>query len=225
MKNSFILPKCPIKIAGKDFNNNKEKAEVFVENYAKISYLDQISCNDEPLDSDDSSDQDEPHESMNTNITLNELEDALRCLKNKKSAVGNDGISYTLLANLPKKWQLYVLNFLQKCWSLGKIPQVWKTSIIIPILKQGKTRTDPLSYRPIALTSHFCKLFEKIILGLILSHCNKHNIIPVEQAGFKEGRCTLDHLTKITTAIKHQFSGHKSLLATFFDVKKKHMIM
>ena len=43
---------------------------------------------------------------MNTNITINELEDALRCLKKKKSAVGNDGISYTLLANLPKIWQL-----------------------------------------------------------------------------------------------------------------------
>ena len=54
MKNSFILPKCPIKIARKGFNNNKEKVEVFVQNYAKISYSDQISCNDEPFDFDDS---------------------------------------------------------------------------------------------------------------------------------------------------------------------------
>ena len=48
----------------------------------------------------------------------------------------------------------------------------------------------------------------------------KNDIVPVQQAGFRKGRCTTDHLVKLTSHIKKQFSRRKSLLATFFDVKK-----
>ena len=46
----------------------------------------------------------------------------------------------------------------------------------------------------------------------------EEGIIPVNQAGFRKGRCTTDHLVKLI--LKKQFSGRKSTLATFFDVKK-----
>ena len=49
----------------------------------------------------------------------------------------------------------------------------------------------------------------------------KNGIIPVNQAGFRKGRCTTDHLVKLTSHIKKkQFSSRKSTLATFVDVKK-----
>ena len=51
-------------------------------------------------------------------------------------------------------------------------------------------------------------------------YCNKNDIIPVEQAGFKKGRCTTDHLVKLTNNIKKQFARRKSTLATFFYVMK-----
>ncbi|GFV22549.1 uncharacterized protein TNCV_1651581 [Trichonephila clavipes] len=41
-------------------------------------------------------------------------------------------------------------------------PQL-EEAIVIPILKPGKVATDPLSYRPIALTSCFCKTFERMV--------------------------------------------------------------
>ncbi|GFU90491.1 RNase H domain-containing protein [Trichonephila clavipes] len=54
----------------------------------------------------------------------------------------------------------------------------WREVIVIPILKPGKVATDPLSYRPIALTSSFYKTFERMRIvsllrvyqALILSH-------------------------------------------------------
>ena len=49
---------------------------------------------------------------------------------------------------------------------------------------------------------------------------NKEGIIPVNQAGFRKGSCTIDHLVKLTSQIKKQFSRRKSTLATFFYVKK-----
>ena len=75
-------------------------------------------------------------------------------------------------------------SILQKCWASGKIPSVWKQSIVIPIAKPGKSKYDKNNYRPIALTSHVSKLMEKLVLYRLDRFCNDHNIIPVNQAGF-----------------------------------------
>ena len=48
----------------------------------------------------------------------------------------------------------------------------------------------------------------------------EEGIIPVNQTGFRKGRCTIDHLVKLTSHIKKQFSRRKSGLAKIFDVKK-----
>ena len=45
-------------------------------------------------------------------------------------------------------------------------------------------------------------------------------MIPVNQAGFRKGRCTIDHLVKLTNHIKKQFSRRQSTLASFCYVKK-----
>ena len=145
---------------------------------------------------------------------------ALDNLGNKKSAVGPDGISYTLLKHLPDSWVRHLHIIINKCWHGGNLPSVWKTSIIIPILKQGKPRKDIASYRPIALTSHVSKVMEKIILNRLSYYCDKNNVIPSNQAGFKKGRSTADHLVKLSTNIKQQFARRKGVLATFFDIRK-----
>ena len=111
-------------------------------------------------------------------------------------------------------------SFFNICWKNGKIPQIWKDSIIVPIHKSGKPPKDINSYRPIALTSHTCKLFESIILHRLTHFCEKNSIIPVNQAGFRKNRSSIEHLVKLSTQIKHQFARRKNVLATFFDIKK-----
>eukprot|EP00745_Piridium_sociabile_P028023 TRINITY_DN45058_c0_g1_i3.p1 TRINITY_DN45058_c0_g1~~TRINITY_DN45058_c0_g1_i3.p1 ORF type:complete len:184 (-),score=10.55 TRINITY_DN45058_c0_g1_i3:304-855(-) len=61
---------------------------------------------------------------------------------------------------------------------------------------------------------------EKNVLQRIIHYCEKNEIIPVNQAGFRKGRSTVEHLVKLTTQIKRQFARRKSILATFFDVRK-----
>ena len=57
----------------------------------------------------------------------------------------------------------------QKSLSNGKVPSVLKTANIIPIHKgKGASRTDAKNYRPIALTSHLIKIFEKVIRKYIV---------------------------------------------------------
>ena len=52
-----------------------------------------------------------------------------------------------------------------------------------------------------------------------------NDIIPVNQAGLWEGRCTTDHLVKLTSHTKKRFSRRKGTLVTPFDVKKTRMTM
>ena len=125
-----------------------------------------------------------------------------------------------MLNHLPDSWKQLLHAFYQKCWLNETVPSIWKQSVIIPILKQGKPKSAIASYRPIALTSHAGKIMENILLKLLLHYCEKNGIIPVNQAGFRKGRCTTDHLVKLTSHIKKQFSRRKSTLVTFFDVKK-----
>ena len=112
------------------------------------------------------------------------------------TAAGIDGISYQKLNHLPDSWKQLLHAFYQKCWLNETLPSIRKQSVIIPILKQGKPKSAIASYRPIALTSHAGKILEKIVLKRLLHYCEKkkEGIIPVNQAGFRKGRCTTDHL-------------------------------
>ncbi|GFU13066.1 reverse transcriptase domain-containing protein [Trichonephila clavipes] len=49
-------------------------------------------------------------------------------------------------------------------------PSSWREAIVIPILKPGKVATDPLSYRPIALTSCFSVRYFNVRIGHSFSH-------------------------------------------------------
>ncbi|GFX90413.1 putative RNA-directed DNA polymerase from transposon X-element [Trichonephila clavipes] len=78
--------------------------------------------------------------------------------------------------------------------SIVCFPSNWREAIVIPILKPGKVTTDPLSYRPIALTSCFCKTFERMVNTRLVYVLEKEKCISPLQSGFRKGRSTLDNL-------------------------------
>ena len=222
MKHGYVLPQCPVKLPGKEFPSSQEKAEAFAQMFASVSNTSSLSVEEIRLRNnlENSIKFQEPNPDnehiINDEIKMTELSDALEFLRNRKSAVGCDGISYTLLNNLPLKWMKYLLSLFQKCWQNGIVPKIWKVSIIVPILKAGKSRSDIASYRPIALTSHTSKLMEKIILNRLVYFCDKNDIIPGNQAGFRKGRSITDHLVKLSTNIKQQFSKKKGYFSNIF---------
>ena len=122
-----------------------------------------------------------------------------------------------MLNHLSDSWKQLLHAFLPTCWLNEILPSIWKQSVVIPILKQGKPKSAITSYRPVALTSHAGKIMEKIILKRLLHYCGgKNGIIPVNQAGFMKGRCTTDHLVKLTSHIKKQFSRRKKYSGHIF---------
>jgi len=75
----------------------------------------------------------------------------------------------------------------------GSIPELMKSANIVPIHKGG-SRGVPKQYRPVALTSHLIKLFEKIIRKHIIAYLEENNLLNPNQHGFRLGRSCLSQL-------------------------------
>ncbi|KAI3370902.1 hypothetical protein L3Q82_007411 [Scortum barcoo] len=96
-------------------------------------------------------------------LTTHQVRNALKKNRARKAA-GPDGISSRLLKSCAD--QLcgifrYTFNLSLK---LGRVPQLWKTSCIVPVPKTPHPK-ELNSYRPVALTSHLMKTLERLVLA------------------------------------------------------------
>lgn len=94
-------------------------------------------------------------------MSLDEYKSIISTKKN--SAPGLDQIPYALLQNLPILGTQILLNIFNKCLESGEIPQQWKDTLILPIIKPNKDKLVVSNYRPIALSSCVGKTFESIL--------------------------------------------------------------
>ncbi|GFW07739.1 putative RNA-directed DNA polymerase from transposon X-element [Trichonephila clavipes] len=109
-----------------------------------------------------------------------------------------------------------ILFLFNRVWKELCFPSIWREAIVIPILKPGKVATDPLSYRPIALTSCFCKTFERMINTRLVYVLEKEKC-KVDSA---RGRSTLDNLVFLESQIRDAFVRRNHLVSLFFDIEK-----
>ena len=103
----------------------------------------------------------------NTEFTPARILKAIKQTKNKSSLDPN-GFSSALLKKLgsPLVKQLCVL--FSFAFNSGEIPDDWRLANIMPIFKKGSSAACS-SYRPISLTSCFCKLFERIVKESVMN--------------------------------------------------------
>ena len=120
---------------------------------------------------------------------------ALKQLKNNKAA-GEDGITSELL----KAGGTPVLKVLQRLFNSvlldGTTPEAWNRSVVVLFFKKGD-KTLLKNYRPISLLSHVYKLFSRVITNRLARRFDDFQ--PPEQAGFRKGYSTIDHIhTRLT---------------------------
>ncbi|GFS06024.1 RNA-directed DNA polymerase from mobile element jockey [Elysia marginata] len=108
-----------------------------------------------------------------------------------------------------------LLDLFNNSWRMGCVPEVWKEAHIIPIHKKGKSKTDPISYRPISLISCVGKLLEKIINKRLMYHLETNGIISPTQSGFRKNKTTEDQLTYFVQNIENAFQEQKSMLSVY----------
>ena len=66
--------------------------------------------------------------------------------------------------------------------------------VLISPLHKGGSRADPGKYRPVALTSHVTKTFERVVRKALVSHLEEQGLLPEDQHGFRKFRSTLTQL-------------------------------
>jgi ribonuclease HI len=156
----------------------------------------------------------------NRPITGAEVDAALGRIKKINVKEGGDKVSYRMLRELPTSFRELLLSLYQKCWEQGVTPAGWKHAIVTPIPKQGKPRREVNSYRPISLTSHIGKVYERIIKARLEYVCEKDNLIPLCQAGFRRGRGVTDHIVHLASRIRRANRKRRALYTCLFDIHR-----
>ena len=84
---------------------------------------------------------------------------------------------------------MVLLDIFNYMWTSGETmnAECWKEATVIPILKPGKDSKNPSNYRPISLTSCFCKTMERMINTRLVWFLEKNNILTKYQSGFRKG--------------------------------------
>ena len=109
------------------------------------------------------------------------------------SAAGPDRFPAILLKQCKHVLTSPLRMIWRKSLDLGVVPRSLKTAHIIPIYKGG-CRGTPKNYRPVALTSHLIKIFEKVLRKKVVKYMEKYNLFNTSQHGFKCGRSCLSQL-------------------------------
>ena len=77
-------------------------------------------------------------------------------------------------------------RLMNTCMKQCKVPEDWRTGLIVPIWKRKGDAQDPGKYRGITLLSHIMKLLERI-LDKRLREIVEPGLVE-EQLGFRKGR-------------------------------------
>ena len=164
MRRQYKVPDGPLKVNGVRVSSNLAKAEAFADTFASASqsrslpqgvrefrqeqerfFTDPIPNNQSPI---------------NQEFSFAELQRCITSIKKTKKATGVDKISYVMFTSkhLPRRSLQALLGIYNCCWTQGSVPSQLKMAEVIPLLKNGKPRCDPASYRPISLTPHLGKI-------------------------------------------------------------------
>ena len=91
---------------------------------------------------------------------------------------------------------------------------------IKPLFKSKGNVSDPDNYRGITLLSCFGKLFTNVINCRLTDFLNTFNAIGTEQAGFKAGLSTVDHMFVLKSLVDIYLSRNRHLYCCFVDYRK-----
>jgi hypothetical protein len=125
-------------------------------------------------------------------FTPEHIKDAINELKSN-SAPGHEGFPAILLKNCKESLSYPLWLIFSKSLNEGVVPDTFKVGLITPIHKGG-IKTTPVKYRPVSLTSHLIKIFERVLRKVMTEYLESRHKLSVTQHGFRSGRSTITQL-------------------------------
>ena len=146
--------------------------------------------------------------------------DLIEALKDcRSSSFDNDMIHVTMLKQLGANMKNLLLFLFNTSWITSTWP--WNISRITPIKKPGKKSYEQCSsHRPLSISSHVGKLFERKISARLKLYFETHNILDEEQEGFRTHRNTTRSLFRMHLVLKEAKRSKKPTAPLNFDLEK-----
>ena len=156
---------------------------------------------------------------LNRNFNLHEVKAMIAKLKDKKVA-GIDTMISELLKNLDEPALNIIVKIMNKIFDTGEFPEEWAVEIIVILFNWGE-KNDINNYRGITLLSVIGKLLVGMLNERLTKFVEKHKIVYENQAGFRKGYRTTDHIFTLYSVIHHTINVKKKpLYVCFIDFKK-----
>jgi len=125
-------------------------------------------------------------------FTEDDIVSALKEL-NPYSATPDGDIPARILTSCKENIAVPLMLMWKKSFDEGVIPPSLKTQYITPIYKKG-SRTEAANYRPVSITSHLIKTFERVIRKHLVSYLEGNGLMSDGQHGFRKNRSCLTQL-------------------------------
>ena len=136
---------------------------------------------------------------INSPLTDQEFEisdDSIRTAINaipSDSAAGPDGIPVILLKQCALELCVPFRLIWAESFETGMVPKFYKSTQVTPLYKKGD-RAHAINYRPVALTSHIIKVYERILRAVMVKFIDENKLLCDNQHGFRVGRSCLTQL-------------------------------
>ena len=157
---------------------------------------------------------------LDYDITLEEVEAAVRSLRNGKSC-GIDDVSAEHLKYGGPTIPVWLKRIFNAVLTLEEIPSSLNNGLVIPIYKgKGRDPLNPNSYRGITVTSVIAKCLEKIVLGRLIPVLEEKGFPhPSQSAYIKERSCT-DGIFSTYEVLNTLIQDGDSPFLCMFDLEK-----
>ena len=186
-KSKFRYPVGPLKVNGELIGDPKSMSNVLAQQYKSV-FSTPRSGREETHDTE----VENPDPLVDIDFTEEDLVKSAGRLS-ATSAAGPDGIAAMLLKKCITALRIPLTILWRESLRHNVIPAQMKMGTITPIFKGG-SRSEPKNYRPVTLTSHIIKLFERVIVEKIMKYMDEKGLFNSRQHGFRKNRSCLSQL-------------------------------
>ena len=153
-------------------------------------------------------------------IEFNE-EDIVKAIDDisRHSATGPDKFPAEVLKECKHQLCLPIKHLWRTSLDCSEIPSVYLQQTIVPIFKKGD-RSQPENYRPVSLTSHIIKIFERVMRKRLVDHIENNNLLSNQQHGFRQKRNCLTQLIHHIEDILHTLENDANADVIYLDFSK-----
>ena len=151
-------------------------------------------------------------------FTPNDISEAIKELDPYSAAPDGD-IPAKIICDCRDSLSLPLWMLWKRSLDTGVIPTDLKLQYITPIYKKGN-RTEAVNYRPVSLTSHIIKIFERVVRKHLVKHLEDNNILPDSQHGFRKGRSCLTQLIEHVDSVLKALNDGSEVDVIYLDYSK-----